>query len=120
MHPLLVKLGPIPIHTYGFLIAIGFLSSVYTVKKLSIRAGLDVEKNLDLTFWSLLLGFLGARVLFIITRLPYFIADPISIFKVWEGGLVFFGGPLVVIPFLAWYLWKHKLPVWKTLDVMAI
>jgi phosphatidylglycerol:prolipoprotein diacylglycerol transferase len=118
MHPLLFNLGPIPIHTYGFLIAVGFLVCVYVIRKLSERAGLDAERNLDLTFWLLLVGFLGARVLFIITRLSYFAADPMDIFKVWEGGLVFFGGPLACVPFMAWYVRKYKLPTWKTADAM--
>lgn len=119
MHPLLVKIGPIPIHTYGFMIALGFLTAVYVIRKLSERARLDAERVLDLTFWLLLVGFLGARVLFIITRFSYFMSDPIEMFKVWEGGLVFFGGPLACVPFLIWYVRKHKLPVWKVADVLV-
>jgi phosphatidylglycerol:prolipoprotein diacylglycerol transferase len=118
MHPLLVNLGPIPIHTYGFLIAIGFLTAVYVIRKLSERAELDVERVLDLTFWMLLVGFLGARVLFILTRFSYFMEAPLDMFKVWEGGLVFFGGPLACVPFLVWYVRRHKLPIWKTADAM--
>lgn len=119
MHPILVNLGPFPIHTYGFLIAIGFLIAVAVIKRLAIRAKLDVERVLDLTFWCLLVGFIGARTLFVITRFSDFAQDPISIFKVWEGGLVFLGGPLLVIPFIVWYVKKHRLPVWKTLDVLT-
>ena len=118
MHPLLLNLGPIPIHTYGFLIAIGFLVAVYVIRKLSTASNLDVEKILDLTFWSLLLGFLGSRVFFILTRLDFFMSHPLDVFKIWEGGLVFYGGPIFVVPFLAWYLRKHKLPMWKVMDAM--
>ncbi len=118
MHPLLFQLGPIPIHTYGFLIAIGFLVAVNVIKRLATRSNLDVERVLDLTFWSLVLGFLGARILFIITRFSAFMADPISMFKVWEGGLVFFGGPLLVVPFAVWYVKKHGMSPWKVVDVI--
>lgn len=119
MHPVLIKLGPITIHTYGFLIAIGFLVGVGITKKLAIASKLNVERVLDLTFWSLLVGFMGARILFIITRFDYFMQDPAAMFKVWEGGLVFFGGPLAVVPFLLWYVKKFELPLWKTMDSMA-
>jgi len=119
MYPLLFNIGPIPIHTYGFMIAIGFLTAVSVIKRLSIRSGLDVDRTLDLCFWTLLVGFLGCRILFIITRFSYFMADPISMIKVWEGGLVFFGGPLLAVPFVIWYVRKHKLPLWKTMDVMV-
>jgi phosphatidylglycerol:prolipoprotein diacylglycerol transferase len=118
MHPLLIKLGPIPIHTYGFLIALGFLTAVFVIRRLAERAKLDPERVLDLTFWLLLVGFAGARILFIITRLSYFMSDPLAMFKVWEGGLVFFGGPLACVPFLVWYVRKYKLPVWKVADAL--
>jgi phosphatidylglycerol:prolipoprotein diacylglycerol transferase len=119
MHPILVNLGPIPIHTYGFLIAIGFLVSLSVVKRLAIRSKVDPEIILDLAFWGLLSGFLGARILFIITRLNYFMSNPLDMFKVWEGGLVFLGGPLLGVPFVIWYIKKHKLPVWRVLDILT-
>lgn len=89
MHPLLINLGPIPIHTYGFMIAIGFLVTINVVKRLSLRAGLNVERMMDLCFWSMLVGFVGARLLFVLTRLSYFMNYPFDILKVWEGGSYF-------------------------------
>jgi phosphatidylglycerol:prolipoprotein diacylglycerol transferase len=119
MYPILINLGPLPIHTYGFLIAIGFLVALAVIRRLATDAKMNVDRILDLTFWSLLVGFLGARVLFIITRWQEFFQDPLAIFKVWQGGLVFLGGPIATIPFIVWYVRKFKLPVWKTLDVLT-
>jgi phosphatidylglycerol---prolipoprotein diacylglyceryl transferase len=116
MHPILLKVGPFPIHTYGFMIAMGFLASVFVIRRLAARSKLNVERVLDLTFWALLVGFLGARILFILTRFDYFMSEPMAMFRIWEGGLVFFGGPLAVVPFAIWFLRKHRLPIWKTLD----
>jgi len=116
MHPILVQLGPLPIHTYGFLIAIGFVAAVQVIQRLASRSGLDPDKIQDMIFGSLLLGFMGARIVFILTRFSYFMENPIDMFKVWEGGLVFYGGPLAAIPFIIWFVKKHKLPLWKTLD----
>lgn len=118
MHPLLFNLGPVPIHTYGLLIAIGFLCAVAVVRRLAERSNLDADRMLDLTFWCLVMGFLGARILFIITRWDSFMADPISIFKVWEGGLVFLGGPLVVVPFAVWFVKHYKIDPWKAGDCL--
>lgn len=118
MHPLLFKVGSIPIHTYGFLIAVGFLVAVFVIRQLSVRSKLDPERTLDLTFWLLLVGFIGARLLYIFTRLDYFMNDPGAVLRVWEGGLVFLGGPLACIPFGVWYMRKYKLPMWKTMDIL--
>jgi phosphatidylglycerol:prolipoprotein diacylglycerol transferase len=101
------------------MIAMGFMVGVYVIRKLSTKNGLDPEKMMDLTFWCLMVGFLGSRILFIITRFSYFMSDPLAMFKIWEGGLVFFGGPLAVVPFLYWYVKKHKLPIWKAMDTMV-
>jgi len=119
MHPLLFKIGPIPIHTYGFMIAMGFLIATQMIKKLSKQSSIDEERMLDLTFWCLLTGFLGSRTLFILTRLPFFMSDPWAIFRVWEGGLVFLGGLVLTIPFVAWYVRRFQLPLWVALDILA-
>lgn len=118
MHPLLFQIGPVPVHTYGFLIALGFILALSVIRRLAERAKLNAEKVLDLTFWSLLVGFLGCRVLFIITRWEYFSTDPLAMFKLWEGGLVFLGGPIAVFPFVLWQTRKHRLPLWKVMDVL--
>ncbi len=123
MHPLLFELHlgglTIPFHTYGLMIAIGFVLGVVTVRKLAIRAGMDPDQCADLAFWLLLLGFVGSRVLFILTRLPYFLSNPLDMFKVWEGGLVFFGGLLLSTGYAVWYFKKFKLNAWKMIDVLS-
>jgi len=119
MHPILINIGPFTIHTYGFLIACGFLVALSLAKRLAIRSKLNVEKTLDLGFWCMFVGFIGARLLYIITRFNDFAVDPLAVFKIWEGGLVFFGGPLTAIPFAIWYAKKHEIPIWKTLDVFT-
>jgi len=118
MHPLLLKIGPIPIHTYGFMIAIGFIFAMMLNRRLAVKAGLDPERAVDLTFWCVVIGFAGCRLLFVLTMWRTYLADPISIFKVWEGGLVFFGGPLAAVPFGLWYTRKFKMPFWRAMDCM--
>jgi len=123
MHPLLfeINLGfiRIPLHSYGFLIAIGFLCGIWTVRKLSVRSKMNPDINADLAFWLLMYGFIGARVLFIITRLEYFIENPFDMIKVWEGGLVFFGGLIAATVYAFFYFRKHKLNVWKMIDILS-
>ncbi|MBS1963590.1 MAG: prolipoprotein diacylglyceryl transferase [Bdellovibrionales bacterium] len=119
MHPILAQIGPIPIHTYGFLIALGFIIAVQVMQRLAARSGIDPEKMQDLIFGGLLVGFLGARIVFILTRLSYFTENPLDMFKVWEGGLVFYGGPIATVPFIIWFAKKHKFPLWRTFDVIG-
>ncbi|MBC7396436.1 MAG: prolipoprotein diacylglyceryl transferase [Bdellovibrionales bacterium] len=123
MFPLLyeINLGfiHIPLHTYGFMIAIGFLLGIATVRKLSAKSGMNPDVNADLAFWLLMYGFLGARILFVITRFDYFLANPMDIIKVWEGGLVFFGGLIAATAYAFYYFRKHRLNIWRMLDVLS-
>jgi phosphatidylglycerol---prolipoprotein diacylglyceryl transferase len=117
MYPLLLKIGPIPIHTYGMMIALGFFAALATVRHLAPRSGLDPDHSADTAFWLLVVGFIGARALFVITRFQDYASDPLSIFKLWEGGLVFFGGPLLALPWAVWWFRKHRVSFWKSIDV---
>ena len=120
MYPVLLQLGPLTIHTYGFMVALGFISVVAVLRRLAPREGMNGDTVADLVFWCLLVGMLGARVLYFITQPEILARDPLAFFKLWEGGLVFFGGPLLAIPFLVFYTKKKGLPIWLTLDLMAV
>lgn len=117
MYPLLLKLGPISIHTYGLMVALGFFAALSVVRELAPASGLDPERSADTAFWLLVVGFIGARALFVITRFEDFAPDPLSVFKIWEGGLVFFGGPLVAIPWSIWWFKRNKISFWKSIDI---
>ena len=120
MHPILFSLGPLTIHTYGFFVAIGFLVAVSIIQKLSKTSRIDPQKMVDLAFWTLLVGFVGARLLFVWTRFDFFVHSPLEILKVWEGGLVFYGGLITGLPFVVLYVRRHNLPVWKVMDVFFV
>ena len=53
---------------------------------------------LDLAFVAVLAAIVGSRLLYVLFNLREYLADPLRIFKVWEGGLVFHGGLLLAIP----------------------
>jgi phosphatidylglycerol:prolipoprotein diacylglycerol transferase len=111
MHPVLFNLGSIPIHSYGVLIAIGFLAGTWLMRREALKQKWNSEKIVDYCFMSLLVGFAGARTIFIITQWDYFIKHPMEVFYVWEGGLVFYGGPLAAIPYTLWFVKKNKMSI---------
>jgi len=119
MYPILVDLGFTAIHTYGFLIATGFVLAVLLLRKKSHAAGLDRDKMSDMGLWGMIWGLLGARLLYVITRWSDFSQHPLSIFKFWEGGLVFYGGFISGVIAYAVLLKRAKIPVFKALDMTA-
>lgn len=119
MFPVIFSLGSITIYFYGFFIAMGYLASVALAVHLGKKEKLDPGKIVDLAFYLLVMSFIGARLLFVITRLDYFIANPMEIFYIWKGGLVFFGGFLSAFTFCIWYLRRHNMPILTITDIGA-
>src|SRR5260370_1464163 len=58
----------VPVHTYGILVAGGFLVAMSMAARAAERSGLDKEKALDLSFGILVAAMIGSRVLFIIVN----------------------------------------------------
>ncbi len=129
MHPILFEiprivfgdwvLGPIPIRMYGLMIGIGFLISMYLASRQARKEGLDPDRILDMGVYLLLAAIVGSRLLYVLTSWREFSQNPLDAFAIWKGGLVFYGGLLAAVPTGIWYVRRHKLPVWKTADIMA-
>lgn len=107
--PVALSLGPLKIHWYGLMYLIGF-AVVWWLGRIRARrpdSGWDAEQISDLVFYGALGAVLGGRLGYILFySFPFFIADPLSIFKVWQGGMSFHGGMVGV--FVAMWLYGRK------------
>ena len=119
MHPILIKIGPITIYSYGFFLAIGFILAIFYSTREAKRVGVDPQKISDLAFYLIMAALVGSRLLFIITEPHDFIENPLEVFKIWKGGLVFYGGFIGALATGIWYVKRHGMPVWKTSDIIA-
>ncbi len=119
MFPVLLKIGPISIFTYGFFIAIGFLAGIFLATKEAKRLGEDHEKIMDLCFYILVAAILGSRLFYVATSPGMFLRNPVEILKIWNGGLVFYGGFIAALVAGVIFLKVKNIPVWKTADIMA-
>jgi len=95
---------PIPIHTYGILVAAGFLVAMAMAARAAERVGLDRERVLDLSFGILVAAMIGSRILFIVVNWDEYAHDLTGIFEFWKGGLVFYGGFIGAVLFSIWYM----------------
>jgi phosphatidylglycerol:prolipoprotein diacylglycerol transferase len=109
----------IPIHTYGILVASGFLVAMTLAARAAERAGLDRDKVMDLSFGILVAAMIGSRALFIIVNWNEYSHDLIGIFEFWKGGLVFYGGFIGAVLFSLWYMSKHDMAFLPYADAMA-
>lgn len=123
MHPILFKIpigGGLTIFTYGALVALAFLAGIIWVTYEAKRVGQDPAKALDLVFWVIIAAIIGSRVYYVLVTEPgSVVRDPLTFFKVWKGGLVFQGGVIGAFIIGCYWVVKHRLPLWKYLDIFA-
>lgn len=119
MHPILFKIGPITIYTYGVLIATAFFLGLALAARQARVEGEDPQKIMDLSFYILISAIVGSRLLYIVVEYKEYISNPLRIFKVWEGGLVFYGGFIMAMAVVIIYIRKHGMNLWKVGDILA-
>ena len=66
MRPTLFHLGAVPIHSYGFLIAVGMVLGVGLAVRRGRQVGITTANTLDLTFYAIVVGLLGSRVAYVL------------------------------------------------------
>ncbi|HXX33409.1 MAG TPA: prolipoprotein diacylglyceryl transferase [Thermodesulfobacteriota bacterium] len=121
MHPILFQLGSFHIYAYGFFLVVGFCVAVilFALKIRKSDINLPLGNAADLFFYTVLSGFLGSRILFILINFDVYREHPLQMFKIWEGGLVFYGGLIPAAMVAFGYLRWHRLPVWKLADLIS-
>lgn len=126
MHQELFSIGGlITFHTYGILIAIGFAVAVWLTVRDAARFGIPPKDIINLIIPILISSLFGARLLYVLTNLTHFTdrfsgGDYFAVFKVYEGGLVFYGGMITGLSTALFILLKRKIPVWIVGDLMAL
>lgn len=138
MHPDIVTFGPFSIRSYGFMLAIGFLTGILIATKRARKAGENPEHIYNLSIWLVISSLIGARLYYIITHFNEFRAEEgLSPFvryfqelknmfwpvgsdgQVGISGLILFGGLISATLVAVLYLKYYKLRISKYLDILA-
>jgi phosphatidylglycerol:prolipoprotein diacylglycerol transferase len=119
MHPILVKLGPLTIHTYGFLMAVGVACGLWFVYVQAKKSGLDAVRIMDAAFYTIIVSLVGAKLVLFLSNAGYYISTPRELFSLARSGGVFQGGLAFGLVFALWYFRRKKIPTWKTADLIG-
>ena len=118
MKPVLIRIGSVPIYSFGVMIVVAFFVCCWIVGLELRRKDLDHRLKADSLVMSVLLGGLvGARGYYILENFSEFLSAPFEIFS--GGGLVWYGGVLGGIAALTYVVWKKKLNWLQTADILA-
>lgn len=101
--PVAIELGPLQIHWYGLMYLIGFVAVWLLGRWRAEAAGWEKNQIEDLLFYGALGVIIGGRMGYaLFYDFPGFADNPLSLFKIWEGGMSFHGGLLGVLAAF-WY-----------------
>ena len=129
INPVALQLGPLAIHWYGltYLVAFGLFFFLATRRlKHEPYASItqpapwtrrDIE---DMLFWGVMGVILGGRLGYCLFYKPaYYLAHPLEIFAIWQGGMSFHGGMLGVIVALMLWARTRGRPWLQVTDLVA-
>ncbi len=104
--PVALQLGPVQVHWYGLMYVIGFVALWWLAGRRAKQpgSGWTPEQVSDIVFYGALGVILGGRLGYVVFyNLNVYLANPWSVFRVWDGGMSFHGGLVGVM--LAMWLW---------------
>jgi phosphatidylglycerol:prolipoprotein diacylglycerol transferase len=119
MRPILFKIGNFPIHSFGVMMVIAFFSGLWLMKKRAKAFGFDPNQVSDVSFYALIAGVLGARIVFILQELPSYLKNPRELFSLQFQGLTSFGGLFFGMAVLIGWAIKKKVSVIRLLDLAS-
>ena len=122
LDPVMLKLGPVSLHWYGMMYLFGFIFAYWlgtrrAKKSDGVWSVEQVDQLLFNCFGGIILGGRIGDVFFY--SFDRFLADPLYLFRIWEGGMSFHGGLLGVIVAMMWTSYRQKRRFWQTSDFFA-
>ncbi len=120
MHPILFSFGKFTIYTYGFFMAMAFMIGIFLARHEGKRLGVSPEIVMDAVFYIIISAIIGSRLFYIATNIPRFSEDPLEMFRIWNGGLVFYGGFIAAAITTFVYVRAKKISFGKAADIGAL
>lgn len=118
--PRTIDLGPVSIHYYGLIIAVGLVLAVLYGCRRSKQFGLKEDDLTDGVLWVTPFAIICARAYYCIFSWSEFAGDPISVLYIWNGGLAIYGGVLGAAVGVAVFARVKKIKLPALLDVVAM
>ena len=115
------SLGPVSIHMYGLIIALGLtLAVVYSMRRAK-QFGVTEDHILDGVLWVTPFAFLCARAYYCIFQWEeLYASNPISVFYIWEGGIAIYGGVLGAVAGIIVFCRIKKISLGAALDLVLL
>ncbi len=112
----LISWGFLKIYWYGFFIVLGIFLAFSLTLFLAKKYKIEKDTVIDLAFYLIIFGIIGARIYDIFLEWRYYIENPVDVFKIWQGGLAIHGGILAGLITLWVFVKKVKIKSFENLS----
>ena len=120
MNPVMVDLLGLEIRWYSVILLIAVVVGVIILIKEGRKYDYPKDFIFNLAFWVIIFGFIGARLYYVIFNYKMYLNDPLSILKIWEGGLAIHGGLIAGLLTLVIYCKRYKVRILKMTDMATV
>ncbi|MEO6969094.1 MAG: prolipoprotein diacylglyceryl transferase [Rhodanobacteraceae bacterium] len=123
INPIAIQLGPLGIHWYGLMYLVGFIAAwlLGEYRRRQGRLPVSREAFADLAFYAMMGVIIGGRVWYMLSYYRpanWFWADPLALFRIWDGGMSFHGGLLGVLVAMLWWWSRQRARITHYFDVI--
>ena len=119
INPIAFEIGGLQVRWYGIIIAFGIYLATTLADREATKKGYRKDFIIDLVFWAVPLGFVGARLYYILFEWQYYLANPAEIIQIWHGGIAIYGGVIAGAATVYWFTKKEKVSFALLLDILA-
>ena len=114
------QLGPLSIHLYGVIIALGLVLAVaYSMRRVR-EFGVTEDHVLDGVLWITPFAIICARIYYCAFSWELYADDPISVFYIWNGGIAIYGGVLGAVAGIILFCKIKKISLGTALDLVLL
>ena len=115
-----LSIGPLTIHYYGLVIALGLILAVMYASRRCKEFGIKEDDLLDGVLWVTPFAILCARAYYCIFSWEEYASNPISVLYIWNGGLAIYGGVLGAALGVIVFCRIKKIRLGTLLDMVAL
>lgn len=120
--PVAISVGSFKVHWYGLMYVVGIASAWFLARRKTLRDNFpwSVSQVEDLIFYAAMGMIIGGRLGYtFFYNFSTFLADPLVVFRVWEGGMAFHGGLMGGLIGIGLFAWLQKLSFFALTDFIA-
>ncbi len=119
INPIAFHLGNLSVKWYGVIMAVAIVLATWMSISEGKKRQIESDDFIDLLLWAVPLGYVGARIYYVIFEWGYYSQYPNQIIAIWNGGIAIYGGLIAGLIVLLVFCYKRMLPPFLMLDVIS-